>query len=84
MSDSEPLLHELGTYDPNDAKKVLTALEAAAISFEVESDHSALMRPERTMLMNFGMYPDGSKLRVFVPEPMLAAAESIVAKLFPV
>ena len=77
------MMHEVGAFDPLDAKKILAALEAAGIRFEVESDHSELTRPGRTFQLAVGMSPAGSKLRIFVPEPSLAKVQAIVADIFP-
>jgi hypothetical protein len=84
MASPDEMLHELGGFEPVDAKKILTALEEAEIPFEVESDHSALGAPDRTFQLAFGMYPAGSRLLVFVPESALPKAQAIVRELFPV
>lgn len=76
-------MHELGGFDPSDAKRVLSALEARDIPFEIESDHSDLLRPGRTMELVFGMYPAGSKLLIFVPESRLPEAQQILGHVFP-
>jgi hypothetical protein len=83
MSLPEEMMHEVGAFDPLDAKKILTALEADGTRFEVESDHSELTRPERTVQLALGMSPPGSKLRIFVPESSLARVQAVVAELFP-
>ena len=84
MSSSDELLHQVGDFEPSQAKAVLAAFEGEGIPFEIESDHSALMQPGRTLQMYLGMYPEGSKLVVFVPESFLVRAQEIVRKLFPV
>jgi hypothetical protein len=84
MSDAPEMLHQLGAFEPHDAKRVLSLLEAEKISFEVESDHSALVEPNRALQLYFGMYPEGSKLAVFVREPDLPRAVQLIAQIFPV
>ncbi len=81
---SDEMLHQVGDFEPSEAKKVLAAFEAAGITFEVESDHTALAKPGRWLEQYFGMYPEGSKLVVFVPESSLPKAEAIVKQMFPV
>jgi hypothetical protein len=83
MSPPEEMMHEVGAFDPLDAKKILAALEAAGTRFEVESDHSELTRPGRTFQLAVGMSPPGSKLRIFVPESSLSEVQTLVAELFP-
>lgn len=80
----EEKLHQLGSFDPADAKRILAALEAAAIPFEVEADHSALAKPGRSMELYLGMFPEGSKLAVFVPASSLDQAQTELRALFPV
>ena len=84
MDDSPERLHELGAFEPMDAMKVLPLLEAQNIPFDVEADHSALGRPNRTLQLYFGMSPEGSKLTVFVREADLPRAGKIVEHLFPI
>lgn len=81
---SEEMLHQAGSFEPSEAKKLLAAFEGQSIPFEVESDHSALTKPGRWLEQYFGMHPDGSKLIVFVPESSLPKAEAIFRKTFPV
>lgn len=80
----EEMLHQIGDFEPWEARQVLAALETEAIPFEVEADHSALRRPGRWIEQYFGMYPEGSKLVVFVPESAVPAATAIVRRFFPV
>ena len=84
MNDPSELLHQLGSFEPLEAKKVLPLLESQQIPFEVEGDHSALFQPNRTLQLYFGMYPEGSKLAVFVRESDLPKARGLLATLFPV
>ncbi len=81
---SEELLHEVGIFDPSDAKQVLAVFEAEGIPFEIEADHSALEDPNRPLQLYLWMFPAGSKFAIFVPESSLSQAEAIVKKLYPV
>lgn len=83
MEKPDELLHQVGSFEPSEVKRLLAAFETAGIPFELEEDHSALGTPGRWMHLAVGMYPEGSKLAVFVPESHLAAAQSLVASLFP-
>ncbi|HEY0966472.1 MAG TPA: hypothetical protein VGD88_03695 [Opitutaceae bacterium] len=82
--ESDELLHPIGAFDPSDTKRVIAALEAAAIPFEVEADHSALAKPGRWVSLALGMPTEGSKLAIFVPESKVDAALAEVKRLFPV
>lgn len=84
MDDSPEMLHQLGAFEPHEAKKVLPLLEAHKIPFEVEADHSALGQTNRAVQLYFGMYPEGSKLAVFVREADLPEALKVLEELFPV
>ena len=77
------MLHQVGAFEPIDAKKILAEFEARQIPFEVEQDHSELAQPGRDFQMMFGMYPPGSRLAVFVPASALATAQAVIAELFP-
>ena len=46
MDDTSEMLHQLGAFEPHEAKKVLPLLEATGIRFEVEADHTALTAAE--------------------------------------
>ncbi len=72
---------EVGAFEPAEAKHLLPLLEAAGIPFEIETDNSALLRPGRTSAMVLGMYPDGSKIVVFVPASALDQAMEIAEKI---
>lgn len=78
------MMHEVGAFEPADAKRVLDALETAGVPFEIEPDNSDLLASGRDLQLYLGMYPPGSRLLVFVPESSVAKAQEIVAKLFPV
>jgi hypothetical protein len=84
MANEDEMMHEVGGFEPTDAKRVLEALEAAGVPFEIDADHSDLLASGRDLQLYLGMYPPGSRLLVFVPESSLAKAQEIVAKLFPV
>lgn len=80
----EEMFHQVGRFEPAEAKKLLAAFEARGIPFEVETDDSALARPERSLKLYFGMYPEGSKIVVFVLKSSLQDAEEILKELFPI
>lgn len=82
--ESDEALHLIGAFEPSDAKQVISALEAAAITFEVEADHSALAMPGRWVSLALGMPTEGSKLAIFVPEAKVDQALAEVKRLFPV
>ncbi len=83
MSSPDEMMHQVGGFDPKDARRVLEALEAAGIRFEIEADHSDLLQAGRTVQMALGMYPTGSKVLIFVPEMAITSAQEIIAHLFP-
>jgi hypothetical protein len=76
--------HLLGKFEPSDAKRILEEFERQLIRFEVAADHSELLRPGRTQDLFFGMYPEGSKLAIYVDADASAKADAIVQQLFPV
>ncbi|MFT3780625.1 MAG: hypothetical protein QM790_01330 [Nibricoccus sp.] len=84
MPEESEMLHQLGAFEPHEAKKVLPRLEEAKIPFEVEADHSEMAKPTHALQLYFGIYPEGAKLVVFVPESQLEKAMSVVKDLFPV
>lgn len=77
-------LQSIGAFDPHDAKKIIAALETEKIYFEVEADHSELARPRRFVFHYFGMFPDGSKLTLYVPASSAPTATRIVQTLYPI
>lgn len=83
MMQSEEQLYQIGAFEPTEARRLFPELESRGIEFEVESDHSALARPGRWLQQYFGMFPEGSKLLVFVPESVVTEAEALVLELFP-
>ena len=84
MDDTSEMLHQLGAFEPHEAKKVLPLLEATGIRFEVEADHTALAQPNRALQLYFGLYPEGSKLAIFVPESQVEKAMAAIKDLFPI
>jgi hypothetical protein len=84
MPDEPEILHQLGTFEPHEATRLLSRLEADGIRFELERDDSALAQPNRALQLYLGMYPEGSKLVVFVPASHLEKALAVVKELFPV
>jgi hypothetical protein len=81
--DSDNLWCQIGSFEPSEAKRLLPLLEGAQIPFELEADHSRLLTPGRFLQLEFGLYPEGSKLIVFVPQEHESRAEQLVATLFP-
>jgi hypothetical protein len=82
MQTEEPL-YQIGAFEPTEARRLFPELESRGIEFDVESDHSALARPTRWLQQCFGMFPEGSKLLVFVPESVVTEAEALVLEMFP-
>lgn len=83
MTSPAPSTVLLGKFEPADSKRLLEALEARGIAFEIAADHSELLRPGRTVEMILGTFPDGSKMAVFVKESDLAAAQNVMRQVFP-
>ncbi len=77
-------MQPLITLDPSDAKHLAALLEKEAIPFELSADDSALLMPGREVMMSLGMYPEGSKIVVSVPEDKAAKATELLNQLFPV
>ena len=84
MESPEEQMQQIGAFEPSDAKRAFALLEAHQIPFEIEADNSALADPNRTIQLLFGIYPEGSKILVFVPESKVADAEVALKPLFPV
>jgi hypothetical protein len=74
----------LGAFEPTEARRLLPLLEKHHINFRIEADNSALARPNRFLWAYFGVYPDGSKIIVYVPEDQLSEVMEITKTLFPV
>ena len=83
MPDDEPLLHQLGAYDPAEATRLAELLEKSGIPFEIETDQSAFSGSNDFSGLQFGVNPESAKILVFVTEPDLARAEALVRQHFP-
>lgn len=81
---SEEMLHEVGAFDPHDAKKILDAFEARGIAFEIDTDNHDLLADGREFQQQLGMCPPASQLIIFVRESLLPRAQAVIAELFPV
>jgi len=77
-------MHVIGTFEPRDAKRVMTLLDESHIPFELQEDNSALATPNRGIALSLGMYPDGSRIIIMVPEPEADRASELLMKLYPV
>lgn len=83
MPDDEPLLHQLGAYDPAEATRLAELLGQHGIAFEIETDQHALSGSNDFSGLQFGVNPEGAKILVFVNEPDLARAAALVREHFP-
>ncbi len=81
MPDAEPLLHQLGTFAPAEATRLVALLEQHNVTFEIETDESALSDSNILSGLQFGVNPEGAKILIFVPEPELARAQEILGRL---
>ena len=81
MPDDEPLLHQLGAFDPAEATRLVDLLEKSGIDFEIETDQSALSGSNDFSGLHFGVNPEGAKILLFVPEPDLARAQALLLRL---
>ena len=81
---SEELWCQIGAFEPSEARRLFLLLEQHEIPFEMEGDHSKLQAPFRFLQLEFGLYPEGSKVLIFVPQKHEASAQQLVATLFPV
>jgi hypothetical protein len=81
MPDDEPLLHQLGAFDPAEATRLVDLLEKSGIDFEIETDQSALSGSNDFSGLQFGVNPEGAKILLFVPEPDLARAQALLLSL---
>lgn len=80
--ENEELMHQLGSFEPVDGKRMATLLEERGIPFEVESNHSALLKPGRWLEQYLAMSPEGSKLEIFVPESRIEEASQLYREIF--
>jgi hypothetical protein len=83
MPDDEPLLHQLGAYDPDQATRLADLLEKHQIPFEIETDQHALSGSNDFSGLQFGVNPESAKILIFVAEPDLVRAEALVRAHFP-
>lgn len=81
MPDDEPLLHQLGAFDPAEATRLIELLEQRDIAYEIETDTSALSGTNDFSGLQFGVNPEGAKILIFVPEANLAAAQALLRSL---
>ena len=59
MPDDEPLLHQLGAFDPAEATRLVELLEQRDIAYEIETDQSALSGANDFSGLQFGVNPEG-------------------------
>jgi len=78
MPDAEPLLHQLGAFDPAEATRVVDLLEKHGIACEIETDQTALTGSNDFSALQFGVNPEGAKILLFVPEADLARAGALL------
>ena len=81
MPDDDPLLHQLGAFDPAEAPRLVDLLEKNGIVFELETDQTALSGSNDFSGLQFGVNPEGAKILLFVPEPDLARAQALLHRL---
>lgn len=81
MSNDEPLLHQLGAFDPAEATRLVELLEKHDVAYEIETDQSALTGSNDFSGLQFGVNPEGAKILLFVPEPDLARAQDLLRTL---
>ena len=74
----------IGAFEPREVKRVVALLEAQEIPFDLQVDNSALSNPVRAVQLSMGIYPEGPKIVVFVPEADYAAALEAISVMFPV
>lgn len=81
MPDEEPLLHQLGAFDPDEATRLTELLDQHRVSYEIETDQSALTGSNDFPGLQFGVNPESAKILIFVPEPELARAQELLGQL---
>jgi hypothetical protein len=81
MADDEPLLHQLGAFDPSEATRLVELLEQNGVTFEMETDQSALSGSNDFSGLQFGVNPEGAKILLFVPEAELSKAQELLRRL---
>jgi hypothetical protein len=82
MSSGE-MMHQIGAFEPIEARKLLTAFEANGIPFELEAEDSPLAQAGTALQAELGMNPNSGMLSIFVPESFLSAAQQILSVQFP-
>ncbi|PTX97880.1 hypothetical protein [Opitutus sp. ER46] len=83
MPDSDEMLHQIGAFDAPEVEKLVPALEAEGITYELEEDALDVNQDNLQFQRSLGMCPALPKILVFVPEAAVARAEPIVQRLFP-
>jgi len=78
MPDDEPLLHQLGAFDPAEATRLVELLEQHNIPYEIETDETALTGSNDFSGLQFGVNPEGAKILIFVPAANLARAQALL------
>ena len=81
MPEEEPLLHQLGAFDPEEATRLAELLDQHGVTYEIETDQSALTGSNDFPGLQFGVNPESTKILVFVPEPELAKAQELLGHL---
>ncbi len=81
MSNDDPLLHQLGAFDPAEATRLVELLEKHGVVYEIETDRSALTGSNDFSGLQFGVNPEGAKILLFVPAPDLARAQDLLRTL---
>ncbi|MDF9834351.1 hypothetical protein M2103_002597 [Ereboglobus sp. PH5-5] len=83
MNESSEMLHELGAFDLQEAKRLFPLLESSGIYFETHINDGELLAPERTLQLIYGMNPDPMRTTVFVKEGDIPKALELAMNLFP-
>jgi hypothetical protein len=81
MSNDEPLLHQLGAFDPAEATRLVELLDQHNVPCEIETDQSALTGSNDFSGLQFGVNPEGAKILLFVAEADLARAQELLRTL---
>jgi hypothetical protein len=80
-NDDATNLEELGSFDVNELKLLLGALEAGHIPVEIKGPESGFGPVAQRV---YGNPPDGPKLAVLVPSSKIIEARAVAQKLYPV
>lgn len=81
MPDEEPLLHQLGAFDPDEATRLVELLDKHGVPCEIETDQSALTGSNDFSGLQFGVNPESAKILIFVSEAALAQAQTLLGQL---